>query len=313
MQNREFIAWSLSIDLVYVIIHTMINEAKFGAVEDDILGSSDGGESDINKKGTIDKVHEAVEIPKTESEIVMGKVEDINRNGIAYSSVDFDWHEAKTESGLESLKLIFREGLRGMTTLPHLDIFYKNLKESTKNKEEWVKLIKAKHPLGVFFNIVGKASDIKKGEDGLFHRRNKETGDWDDFEPQPTEIGSSPYVSKDSITILFDTSSLNESQTNSNDLENRGDMETRTFYSSSLHDDTEPDSEYGFVASYRIPPRLFTGIVVKGEYENRVNEIIETMKMVYGENFERLLPIYDVKGNLIYPQKIDHGDISKSF
>lgn len=252
------------------------------------------------------QIEENIEAFKMED--VMKKVTDINNPGIAYSTLCVDWVENKDVSPVDTLKSVLKEGLLGRSTLPQLDWIYgDSIKEMTKDKEGWSQIVREKHPIGVFFNIVGRATDIKKGDDGLYRRYDKQNADWNSLGAQQTEIAVSPYVTPGSITVLFDSSSLKESETSHKYIEERGDMKTKTYYSSSFWKDINPDSEYGFAASYRVAPRFITGLVVTDN--SKINELITVMREVSDKDASRILPIYDTQGNLLFPKEINHKDL----
>lgn len=61
----------------------------------------------------------------------------------------------------------------------------------------------------------------------------------------------------------------------------------------------------------RVAPRLFKGVIISckdtKEREKLKSDIVEIMK----KKGKDLLPIYDEKGNLLWPQEIYHEDIVK--
>lgn len=257
----------------------------------------------MENKPQLEKVETSPEI-----EEMMKKVKNINEPGTAYSTLNVDWKDNKNASPIETLHHVLKEGLLGRSSLPQLDYIYGgSIKEMTKDKEGWAKAAREKHPIGVFFNVVGRASDIKRGDDSLYHRYDKKNADWNSLGAQQTEIAISPYITPGSITVLFDASSLKESETLHKDIENRGDMKTKTYYSSSLWNETNPDSEYGFVASYRVAPRFITGLVVTDN--SRVEEIVKVMQEASDGDITKMLPIYDTQGNVLFPKEIKYADL----
>jgi len=69
----------------------------------------------------------------------------------------------------------------------------------------------------------------------------------------------------------------------------------------------QPDGEYGFVLSYRIAPKLFEGFVVS---TNKEEEAIKAAMLdLYKESPDFLVPIYDNFGDVIWPKKISHRAI----
>lgn len=85
-----------------------------------------------------------------------------------------------------------------------------------------------------------------------------------------------------------------------------------------------PRTDYGFTLSSRVAPRFLTGVVIK-PFEHSVSaidvncnkketqklalEIQEIMEQVYMNKPELILPIYDIAGNLWYPEKITYQEI----
>ncbi len=78
------------------------------------------------------------------------------------------------------------------------------------------------------------------------------------------------------------------------------------------------DKEYGFALRGRIPPRFFQGLAVVHEESYKPNgnaekdlvtEVVELMLKANEDHPERLIPIYDAEGSLIWPEKMSYDEI----
>jgi len=277
-------------------------------------------------------------------EKIMEKVRDIDTKGLAYHVL---FQREK------HLKSVLSSGILGQ------ELGGNERKDVTK--EWWVKSIRERKKF-VHFNIIGRA------------RKDLDDPDIDDYRRQKysekTEIGKSYHLKYGGIAFIFDISDYQELSPEFRP----GKGVSRTFRSQDpyfySHRGEEgrttqeglsiPQSEYGFVLSYRVPPRLFKGIVLNAEryltedevkneveysrkaYEKytkptkgpfdeektkqriierrvrdknyepqQVHQIVGILKEVYQEKKYHPLPIYDVYGNLLWPQKISYEDVKK--
>lgn len=73
-----------------------------------------------------------------------------------------------------------------------------------------------------------------------------------------------------------------------------------------------PDTEHGFVLTPRIPSWRFRGLVLGGSDEDvnkRVLEMTKMMKGTYGNKTEKLLPIYNQNGDLLWPKQMSYEEV----
>ncbi len=175
----------------------------------------------------------------------------------------------------------------------------------------------------VHFNIVGRASD--------------------EFDPQRTEISQSIQMSMPgAIGLIFRLDKFKEDSTRYgseglleayaklntyhavNQLEHaRGVSKENPKTGKQL-----PHTEFGFVLSARVAPRFFEGVVFNGPHldgaedkyavdkspeamERTGEKIVKAMLDAHKDDPENLLPIYDVDGNLWWPEKMDRKKIEK--
>ncbi len=69
------------------------------------------------------------------------------------------------------------------------------------------------------------------------------------------------------------------------------------------------DDQYGFVLKHRVPPRFFRGIFIKAERRGGFLDIVNLMMESYRQRPDLLLPIYDTDGNLLWPRKMDYWQV----
>lgn len=68
-------------------------------------------------------------------------------------------------------------------------------------------------------------------------------------------------------------------------------------------------SEYGFSLSSRIPPREFRAIIVDYFGEQKLDLLVKDMVDINKDKPELLIPIYNTKGDLIWPEKRSYAEI----
>jgi len=258
-------------------------------------------------------------------EKIMEKVQDIDKKGLAYSQSDYD-----------NLPGILKDGLLGQESYNRPG----GKKEGYKKRfgKEWAENTHKTKDAFVHFNIIGRGRDLL-GEKGL-------------------EIGRSYLgMPPNTIAIVFDIKNYEEVQQNYGAQEGK----SHTFLN---HDPNKrgeklgvsiPDTEFGFVLSFRVAPRLFQGIVlspgrnmtnteiemkIRGDerekqkygysydeeynrarykkdkiadddYSPYIKEIVESMKEVNETKPERLIPIYDADGNLLWPEQMSYEEVKK--
>lgn len=171
----------------------------------------------------------------------------------------------------------------------------------SKDSEEQKK--KERH---VFFNIVGKFhnDDMTYAWDGVNHKDKMKDSQW-------FFKGGVMGVPKDVVAVIFDKEGV-------------------PFFSDDPKGGT-PHSEHGYAGPVRVAPRKFLGVVVqctgKGVYEDGsemptavlntdsekwqryANDLAETLLKTNETHPDRLIPIYDVYGNMLWPTKMTHEEI----
>lgn len=229
-------------------------------------------------------------------EKIMEKVQDIDTEGIAYSVF---YPSEGTDENPSILKNILEKGLLGRDPTRRGGI-----DDRVVNAKSWVADVKTKRAV-VHFNVVGRKI---RSQDHKYKR----------------EIAESYYMTapRDQMVVLFDVGSFEEEKPN--DIDIRRALETgfvprhKTFQSndtSDVYNELEvwgrpmPDTEYGFVLFHRVPPRLFRGLISRNG--KKVEETVKEMTEVYKDHPESLLPIYDIGGNLLWPEKMDYENIKK--
>ncbi len=74
----------------------------------------------------------------------------------------------------------------------------------------------------------------------------------------------------------------------------------------------QPSSEYGFVLSYRIAPRLFKGFVLSQDHMEKATARLEKiMRETCKDDKESLIPIYNKQGDLLWPKQMSYEDVKK--
>ncbi|MFA6973134.1 MAG: hypothetical protein WC238_00145 [Parcubacteria group bacterium] len=303
-----------------------------------IASKSDEKPEDVKKPENVEQ-----ELSPEVIEMIMGKVQDINEIGTAYSVVT---------SGRDTTKNILKDGFLGNNW--------------TSNKESWAKKIRKEKKGVVFFNIVGTERDRTDFKKNSLNEYNA--------------IAKSYYFKQKGreIAIIFDLKPFRPASPHKYKYADREKQEGRTFryardydmnyeiedhitpsretakqfYEGELYDEyggvdnmkhngllekehkfsedewalwiPKVDTERGFTLSYRIPPRLFKGIVFQPDTDylkiekltpERMSEetknIALIMKEACGEKTELYLPIYDKTGNLLWPKQMSYEEVKK--
>lgn len=237
-------------------------------------------------------------------EMIMGKVQDIHEDGIAFSFIKADKFEN-----------VLSDGLLGSIKRPE------NVQSAEIKKKEWAKSTRRNKNSLVYINITGRMNDLE-----------------DEWEME-TPILSSSWINwprdemgKDIIVFLFDIKNFSENNLiKDRFIENK--LETKTYrainkgnyFGTSAMGDARVDSDYGFALSHRVAPRFFNGIMIKftpGEdernvyfveegFDSRVKEYIIKMKDCYKNKQKNLLPIYDPEGSLYWPKQMSYEEVKK--
>ena len=209
---------------------------------------------------------------------------------------------------------------------------------------EHKKLLKEKRTAGehalIHFNITGRAPRWLDWKESSY--RPPEESDF-------LEISSTAWTHRhDNVAVIFDISDLEETDPGPKgrfDL-GRDELFPKTFTSASVVDtpgskkigSSKPRTEFGFITATRIPPRKFQGLVYSSikrdyieyfsqktqslQYNGKeyytdteilriVRNIAATMVEANKDQLRLLMPIYDSKGNLLWPKKMSYEEVKK--
>lgn len=245
-------------------------------------------------------------------ENVMSRVQDINKNGTAYTGVvrDQGGKIKSEEQRLGEFQHVLQEGLLGSPDYNPYGV----------EKDRWVhnmKNLEKRKELVVHFNIVGRTQDH--------------------IPENSTQILETLFMNgPNCIGIIFDDQSFKEVKLEKEPFKNKGG---KTKYAIWGEEDEQgrrmPSLEMGFVLSHRVAPRFFRGIVFgepagpvnpeetkKGPWRipkdtrpeaiaKRAEEIIFAILNAYKDKPELLIPVYDIYGNLWWPKKMKYEEIKK--
>jgi len=187
-------------------------------------------------------------------EKIMEKVQDINATGIAFSGLG--------ELDSNNLGSLFKNGLLGDNwkshDVPH-EKYLKNLPTEEKVKK-WTERTKESKDTIVHFNITGRMEESRiweenKGKVPFVYRGRK----------IKSQIDLSQWsASENGVTILFDVSSFKEQpNTRGHDGQHGSVGRAKTYRADDPTGEINmPESEYGFIASSRVAPRYFRGIMM---------------------------------------------------
>ena len=229
--------------------------------------------SDVEK----DKSPEEIEAEKA----AMEKVMDINKEGTAYSAFrgEFD-------------KNILTEGLLGLPWPEDKKVPYSQIINEGSIKHYWAESAKRIGRSVSFCNIVGR--DIKSIEGAAWG-----------FPGVVFDL--SQFTEEDPIFLYdvyhrkFDKKMRFRSRTYrpySDSVGERGYLSSRDEKGR-----YNPHSSDGFAISPRVSPIFFRGIIISDI--STKNETLSIMKETYKGKSKLSIPLYDQKGNLLWPKKND--------
>jgi hypothetical protein len=266
-----------------------------------------------------------------DTSLIMEKTIDIYKYGTAFSRIESIYHdgpkpiEERKQNFRDKFQDILKDGLIG------IHVNQKNKPKRDQIIDQYkAHLSSNEGDLLVHFNIVGRMR-------------------WPHFSREPVGhniFKDSAFLGGEgtSIALVFDLSAFIEKNPEddlekwtykSNDPETLkifnqtkrkvkalqiGDYELRNKIQSPQKNFDEngfprSESQWGFVLAPRIPKRLLRGIIFsskEGEEAETVDLLSKTMMKASEEYGTPILPIYDVKGNIWWPKKIDYRDIKKS-
>lgn len=235
---------------------------------------------------------------------IMEKVKDINAHGTAFSSLTFA--PSKDEiafrerfSSVLEMGLLGTEGFGGddLTREEFLKEWYENTRTKPVSYSE------------VYFNIIGRIDGVQ-GEN---------------------QIAKTNIISSDGAGLLMDISRLKElPQGKYNDYERGKSKVTKTFsadrkkgigyYTQTIGDwfrkpetgsrfDFKAPKFTGFVTPYRVAPRSLNGVIINSTNQEIINNYCETMIKVDKDKPERLMPVYNTSGDLLWPQRMSYEEV----
>jgi hypothetical protein len=244
-------------------------------------------------------------------EMVMAKVQDINKKGIGFHTIKtFNWDDVRD---------ILQNGLLGRTK-----------GANKKNPDSWAKAVRKNKSAEVYFNITGRFKIIMPKQDAagntLLDEQGKEVE-----EALPAVIENSQWGAKESVTFLFDLNTFKENvQPQGDKDENRKKLPVHSFTPNlgvpirGVDEGNKPvvDSQGGFELKARVAPRFFRGIVIglnksyynllsPAEIRAKVDEIIKNMKDIYKDKQDLMLPVYDIQGNLLWPKEMSYEEVKE--
>jgi len=267
------------------------------------------------------------EISPEAIESIMNKVQDLNKNGTAFTHIglytDQPLVNAVTNlkyNNSEILKNILKDGLigipagfRGRTG---------SYEENRQAKELWYqrRRIEKDYPGLIYFNILGRTtSDITEIKERL-EKINFPTN-------QMLDMGYGSFAHMGGIKLIVDVSSFevkdHDGQEIKDDKDNRAGAPACTINGLTVFD--------------RIAPRFFRGIVIQNKKVNyldrrnyfllpseitidkmnkeTLNEILNviasSMKEFYKKKSNLMVPVYDIEGNLLWPRQMSYEELRK--
>ncbi len=252
-----------------------------------------------------------LELDKVKEYITSNKLDDIDRDGIAFSARSGG---NSIEDVSNRLKKILKVGLLGASykwpeiRWPEIeDATEKGKTHEVNTKETWAKNTRKYQDSAVYFNITGRM---------FGHSRNGS--------PLRYQIRYSHWVGgtvrNDVMIVLFNHNGYKEENPVSKTL--AGPVAPNTYRGTNVYKemkDGKVDAESGFILSHRVAPRKFTGLAFRlmsdaqshilfmSKAKDYINAMIENSK----GDYEKLLPIYDAYGNLHWPVYIPNNEIKK--
>jgi hypothetical protein len=285
--------------------------------------------SDEKREGLKKQEEDEFELtPEIEAKI-MEKVQDINKYGVALSRCSLFSEEYK----LNNFKTILQYGLLGST---------RNLRSGRVTVNEWVSDYRKNKSTFNFFNIMGRNwSTTQEREDGRYEIEKDANWSKSFYMTDSKDI---------EVGIIFDIAKFKESapvpevggptremprHTFAMDggsfwREKFGDKTPQEVVELGLTNQTRqeldingfpitPDENYGFVLSDRISPKVMRGIVIsvpkRTNPDTLLRECVETIAAVQveirGDDPKLLLPVYDTRGNLLWPKQMSYKEIKQ--
>lgn len=267
-------------------------------------------------------------------EKIMAKVQDINREGTAYTIMGDIGVNAVNMPLIERLKSVFKMGVLNKNWF-----FYEKEKEGGAidlvEKED---IAKYKRRGEVYFNIVGRSAmslpevvgDTVQSppeypdKNEIKHTFTTNTValifDLEKYEPELKREYMAAKKMAESEHFKPDVNSVWGKPKKSRSYTYNGPLEylARMIKQGIVTNNGLPKAgaEYGYTLQHRIPPRFFKGLVLKPEDDNYYLDKLlrgarETMQEAYKGKENLLIPIYDVNGNLLWPKQMSYEEVKK--
>lgn len=245
-----------------------------------------------------------VEITPEIEEIILEKLQDIDQDGTAYTSLESGAQDIQTENEDHGLEDILQNGILNR------EWYYARLgKKSTANGlvdlEPSEKMDTEQKRGVVYFFIVGR-TDIPRQDDSK------------------TEIAQGKYSQNSFATIVFDLGRFSEIDKEQfpNPFWAGGTLPPNTYtYNGSLQSlrsgGKSENGRYlanmndGFALADAIPANSFKGIIVRESSDETINRIMDIQKKAHQEQPENMLPIYNINGDLLWPRKIAYKEVQQ--
>lgn len=290
------------------------------------------------------------EIPKQEVEltpevieIVMRKVEDICTSGTAYHVFNANRYDKKKEILVD----VLRDGILGLTQerIQEQQRLHQEKKDAPYTQRgAYVEDVRGGELPRLWFDIVGRSKgtygiensywmnsyrynrapiniaivfDLLDFTDGI-GGREEYLEQLEDLKKSGSEKPADDYIRNHSrIGTYFPADTRGPKDPAETDWWNRNNQ-------------TMSASDEGHVLFGRISPRYFKGIVLKVNnleesketnsleeerdpviIQNEMKKIVDLQLKVYKLKPDNLIPIYDTRGNLLWPKQMNHEDLKK--
>ena len=276
--------------------------------------------------------------PEVEA-MVMKKVCNVNEKGNGITAIM--GFRADSEENLKKLNDILEMGLLG--NAEH------KIKDANNRKAAWVKAARGGQAK-IWMNIVGAGGDIQFVSDAFYFScdgtelgflldlksyKHKLTAIKDESCGTSRSYRASPggglgMIERKAVAAGFNPEGTWE-ELKAFLIANREKLEVTDETLKYFGQYYIADSENGFVASPRIAPRNFKGLVfrptrgiIRGSYTGRViketdktvadkklRQIVQQILSTYSQKPELIMPIYDIDGNLLWPNQMSYAEVLK--